>query len=143
MLPEEDEGAMARVTVEARSAIMRAVQSRNTAPEMIVRRITHRLGYRYRLHQDNLPGKPDMVFSGRSKVIFVHGCFWHQHQCPRGARVPKTNQDYWLTKLQKNKSRDAKNQDRLHKLGWQVLVIWECQLSDEVALTERIQGFLQ
>ena len=130
-------------TSESRSRIMRAVRSRHTGPELIVRRITHGLGYRYRLHREDLPGKPDLVFPGRSKVIFVHGCFWHQHQCRRGARAPKTNLDYWVPKLQKNKIRDAKNQDQLRELGWQFLVIWECQLGDQVALAERIKSFLQ
>ena len=129
-------------TSEARSAIMRAIRSKDTAPEMVVRRIAHGLGYRYRLHRGSLPGKPDLVFPGRSKVIFVHGCFWHQHQCPRGSRIPKTNQDYWVTKLQKNETRDAKNQEQLRTLGWQVLVLWECQLSDHNALALRIKEFL-
>lgn len=133
---------MVTETGEARSAIMRAVRSQDTAPEMVVRRLAHGLGYRYRLHQRNLPGKPDLVFPGRSKVILVHGCFWHQHDCPRGARVPKTNRDYWLAKLQKNKSRDRNIQDQLQNLGWQVMVIWECQLGDRGALTERIRAFL-
>ena len=134
---------MDTVTVENRSMIMRAVRSQDTEPEMILRRISHRLGYRYRLHRENLPGKPDLVFPGKSKVIFVHGCFWHQHQCPRGARTPKTNTNYWAAKLEKNKIRDIKNQDELREAGWQVLVVWECQLSDQAALTDRIQGFLQ
>ncbi|MXZ29021.1 MAG: DNA mismatch endonuclease Vsr [Gammaproteobacteria bacterium] len=126
-----------------RSAIMRAVKSCDTKPELIVRRITHSLGFRYRLHRKNLPGKPDLVFPSRSKVIFVHGCFWHQHTCPRGARSPKTNRDYWLPKLQKNKERDARNQKRLREMGWQVITIWECELADRDVLGKRIRAFLE
>lgn len=129
-------------TQEARSAIMRAIRSKDTAPEMIVRRTAHALGYRFRLHKRDLPGKPDLVFPGRRKVIFVHGCFWHQHQCPTGGRIPSTNRDFWIAKFRKNKSRDARNQSELRDLGWQVLVIWECELHNQDALAARIKGFL-
>ncbi len=121
---------------------MRAVKGRDTVPEMTVRRLTHGMGYRYRLHRKNLPGKPDLVFPGRRKVIFVHGCFWHQHHCPRGERSPKSSRDYWIPKLKRNKQRDAENQSRLREMGWDVLVIWECEMKDRDTLKERIAVFL-
>ena len=121
---------------------MRAVMGRDTVPEMTVRRLTHGMGYRYRLHRKNLPGKPDLVFPGRRKVIFVHGCFWHQHHCPRGERSPKSSRDYWIPKLKRNKQRDVENQARLCEMGWDVLVIWECEMKDRDALKNRIAAFL-
>jgi len=127
----------------ARSAVMRAVKSRDTRPEMIVRRMTHAMGYRYRLHKKDLPGKPDLSFAARKKVIFVHGCFWHGHDCKRGARVPKTNRDYWLAKISRNRQRDAAHQQRLLELGWRSLIIWECELKDLPAARRRIQSFLE
>lgn len=127
---------------EDRSRTMRAVKSQDTESEMIVRRMTHGMGYRYRLHCKSLPGKPDLVFPSRRKAIFVHGCFWHQHQCRRGARSPKSNRDYWLPKLQRNHQRDASHQASLRDLGWKVLVIWECELTNRDALGERIKMFL-
>lgn len=128
---------------EDRSRIMRAVKGQDTGLEMIVRRLTYAMGYRYRLHRKDLPGKPDLVFAGRRKVIFVHGCFWHQHDCPRGARFPKTSRDYWVPKLQRNKQRDVEHQARLRGLGWEVLVIWECETKDRDALSARIRAFLE
>ena len=122
---------------------MRAVKGRDTGPEMTVRRLAHGMGYRYRLHRKNLPGKPDLVFPERRKVIFVHGCFWHQHTCPRGSRSPKSSRDYWIPKLKRNKQRDAENQARLCEMGWDVLVIWECEMKDQGALKERIAAFLE
>jgi DNA mismatch endonuclease (patch repair protein) len=122
---------------------MRAVKGRDTSCELIVRRAAHSMGYRYRLHRKDLPGKPDLVFPGRRKVIFVHGCFWHQHDCPRGARSPKENQEYWLPKLRRNRERDVAHQARLRKLGWDVLVLWECEVKDRDALTTRIRVFLE
>ena len=121
---------------------MRAVKGRDTVPEMTVRRLTHGMGYRYRLHRKNLPGKPDLVFPTRRKVIFVHGCFWHQHHCPRGTRSPKSSRDYWIPKLKRNKQRDAENQSRLREMGWDVLVIWECEMKDRDTLKDRIAVFL-
>ena len=105
-----------------RSEIMRSVKSKDTAPELIVRRAIRRLGRGYRLHRSDLPGAPDLVFPGRHKVIFVHGCFWHQHDCSRGARLPKANREYWQPKLHRNQERDALHYTRLHALGWDVLV---------------------
>lgn len=127
---------------EDRSRTMRAVKGRDTAPEMVVRRLAHSMGYRYRLYRGDLPGKPDLVFPTRRKVIFVHGCFWHQHDCPRGARSPRSNRDYWIPKLQRNRRRDATHQTRLHDSGWDVLVIWECEIKNRNLLGERIKTFL-
>jgi len=130
---------------EKRSEVMRAVRGANTRPEMIVRRMVHGLGYRYRLHVRSVPGCPDMVFPGRRKIIFVHGCFWHQHACKRGDRMPKARRDYWKTKLRGNKIRDAANRRRLRRLGWRVLVVWECQIQPKKMqkLAARIIRFLE
>ena len=124
---------------------MANIRSKGMKPELIVRRLTHSMGYRYRLHRKDLPGKPDLVFPARRKVIFVHGCFWHQHGDPvcKIARRPKSNLDYWLPKLQRNVERDAEHHDRLSALGWQVLVIWECEVKIAVGLPERIEEFLE
>jgi DNA mismatch endonuclease (patch repair protein) len=129
-------------TFEARSRIMRAVKDRDTKPEMTVRRMVHGMGYRYRLHRKDLPGKPDLVFSSRKKVIFVHGCFWHGHNCARGARVPKVNRDYWQEKIRRNKERDKKSRKSLLKDGWNVLEIWECELKNKQAASIKIDSFL-
>ncbi|MFN9927539.1 MAG: very short patch repair endonuclease [Phenylobacterium sp.] len=107
-----------------RSAVMRRVRSRDTTPEMIVRKALTRLGARYRLHRADLPGRPDIVMPGRRLAIFVHGCFWHGHDCPRGARVPKQNRDYWVEKVARNMARDALNGDALETMGWRVEVVW-------------------
>src|SRR4051812_36756779 len=105
-------------TPEERSRIMRAVKGRDTAPELIVRRMAHAMGYRFRLHRKDLPGKPDLVFPRFHKVLFVHGCFWHGHVCDRGSRVPVQNRDYWTAKIARNKERDAKAHAALKALGW-------------------------
>lgn len=125
-----------------RSAIMRAVKSRDTKPEMIIRRLLHGLGYRYRLHLPNLPGKPDLAFPGRRKIVFMHGCFWHGHDCARGARVPKDNRDYWTAKIGRNRARDAKDRDRLRDMGWAIFTVWECEIKDP-RLESRLQAFLE
>jgi len=125
-----------------RSKTMRAVKSKNTSPEITVRRLLHAQGYRYRLHADELPGKPDIVFRPRKKAIFVHGCFWHGHDCRRGARVPNTNQDYWVAKIQRNVERDKVHRAALDSLGWSVLVIWECETKDLEALKKRLTEFM-
>lgn len=127
---------------DERRRTMRAVKSRDTKPEMKVRRIAHSMGYRYRLHRADLPGKPDLVFPSRRKVIFVHGCWWHGHDCKRGAREPATNRDYWLPKLARNKKRDAENEKLLGADGWNVLTFWECQLKDADELAVRLRNFL-
>ena len=121
---------------------MRAVRSRDTKPEMTVRRLLHRLGYRYRLHRRNLPGTPDIVFGPRRKVIFVHGCFWHGHSCPRGGRLPATNTDYWRRKINRNVQRHAEQTEQLRAAGWATLVVWECQTAPEETLAEHLRTFL-
>lgn len=129
-------------TPELRSRIMRAVKSRNTTPELLVRRTAHKMGYRFRLHRKDLPGKPDVVFPGLRKVIFVHGCFWHGHDCARGARVPKANREYWVAKISRNQTRDANAVAALRADGWKALVIWECETHSESTLKKRIIAFL-
>lgn len=129
-------------TPEQRSAVMRRVKGRDTTPEMKVRKALTRLGARYRLHRKDLPGKPDIVLPGRRLAIFVHGCFWHGHSCARGARVPKQNQDYWLAKVGRNRARDVANRLALQAASWRVETIWECDLKDEQALTERLTTLL-
>lgn len=129
------------LTKEQRSERMRRVHSRDTGTELAVRRVVHGLGYRYRLHGKDLPGKPDLVFRNRRKVIFVHGCFWHRHDCHLG-RLPKSRLDFWLPKLEANRARDADTTALLESLGWNVLTVWECELRDKNALAIRISGFL-
>ena len=129
-------------TRELRSRIMRAVKSTDTNPELIVRSLAHRMGFRFRLHRKDLPGKPDLVFPGMHKAIFVHGCFWHGHDCPRGARIPKTNRSYWVKKIAKNQKRDRANSKALTGRGWKIAVFWECELRDEKRLSRRLCRFL-
>jgi DNA mismatch endonuclease, patch repair protein len=133
---------MAEEDQKTRSAIMRAVSSTDTAPELAVRTLIHSLGFRYRLHDKRLPGKPDIVFSSRKKAIFVHGCFWHGHHCKRGNRTPKTNSEYWTRKIARNMTRDENNAKLLLEMGWISLVIWECELKDKERLVKRLMGFL-
>ncbi len=121
---------------------MRAIRSKDMAPEMAVRTLVHRLGYRFRLHRKDLPGKPDLVFPSRHKVIFVHGCFWHCHNCGE-AHVPKSNREYWAPKLERNRLRDEKHLAALATAGWQSLVVWECEVCDEPGLKRRVKAFLQ
>lgn len=121
---------------------MARVRSRDTAPELLVRRILTELGYRYRLHRKDLPGKPDIAFIGRRKAIFVHGCFWHGHDCKRGARVPKTNTSYWVTKINRNRARDADSLERLFETGWSTLTMHECELKDRDRVVEILTRFL-
>ena len=126
-----------------RSAHMRRIRKTDTRPELAVRRAAHRLGYRFRLHRPDLPGTPDLVFPRLRKVILVHGCFWHQHPGCRFARQPKSRLDYWLPKLERNRTRDAEAQAALRKLGWDVLVVWECQVgADADAASLIIAPFL-
>jgi len=124
-----------------RSANMRAIRSKDMQPELKVRSLAHRLGYRFRLHRKDLPGKPDLVFASRRKVIFVHGCFWHSHNCIV-AHIPKSNLAYWLPKLERNRTRDRRNMKDLEASGWQTLVIWECEASDERSVKKRLRSFL-
>lgn len=130
------------MTSPLRRRTMQAVKGKNTAPEMTVRRMTHAMGYRYRLHRTDLPGKPDLVFPSRRKVIFVHGCFWHGHNCHRGARIPKTNRDYWQAKIARNKARDIAARKALSNLGWSSLTIWECRLAKPDNVRNKISLFL-
>ena len=127
---------------EKRSAVMRRVKGRDTTPERKVRKLLTGLGARYRLHRKDLPGNPDIVLPGRKLVVFVHGCFWHGHDCPRGARVPKANRDYWLAKVGRNRARDGASLAALAGQGWRVETIWECEMKDEAALTARLSGLL-
>ena len=127
---------------EQRSRTMRAVKDRDTKPEMAVRRLLHRMGYRYRLHQKDLPGKPDIVFGPRRKVIFVHGCFWHGHSCKRGNRLPRTNAEYWQTKIARNVERHLGQLGELTEAGWTGLTLWECELTDKDSVTRRLGAFL-
>lgn len=128
---------------EARSSIMRAVKGRDTGPEIVVRRLVFGMGYRYRLHRGDLPGKPDLAFIGRRKVVFVHGCFWHGHECARGAREPKANREYWRAKIGRNKERDCRNLAALSSQGWESLVIWECELKELALVRDRLVVFLK
>lgn len=121
---------------------MARIRSKDSRPEMVVRRLVFALGYRYRLHAKNLPGCPDLVFRPRRKVIFIHGCFWHLHaNCPI-ARMPKSRLDFWTPKLEGNRERDDKNERALKREGWKVLIIWECQIKDAAKLENRIRRFL-
>ena len=129
-------------SAEKRSAVMRRVKGRDTTPEMTVRRALTRLGARYRLHRKDLPGKPDIVMPGRRLAVFVHGCFWHGHDCARGARVPKQNRDYWVGKVERNRARDDRSREALSALGWRVETIWECELKDAEALWKRLRTLL-
>lgn len=127
-----------------RSERMSRVRGKDTKPELLVRRLVHGMGYRYRLHRRDLPGTPDLVFPGRRKVIFVHGCFWHRHPDPacKLARLPKSRREFWLPKLEGNRARDIENMARLEDLGWEAMTIWECQLRDRDALEARVRRFL-
>lgn len=125
-----------------RSAVMRAVKSQDTGPELAVRKMLREIAPGYRLHRADLPGKPDIVYAGRRLAIFVHGCFWHGHDCPRGARMPKANADYWRQKIARNRTRDARNVAALEAMGWRPLVIFECALKDPAALRARLGAAL-
>jgi DNA mismatch endonuclease (patch repair protein) len=134
---------MDTLSPEQRSFTMSRVRGKNTSPEIHVRKLIYRLGYRYRLQGRDLPGNPDIVFRVRMKVIFIHGCFWHGHDCRAGNNRPMSNQSYWLPKLERTKGRDAANQAKLRDLGWNFLILWECQLKNEAVLTEKIRKFLE
>lgn len=134
---------MDKLTPEQRSKCMSRVRSKNTKPEMIVRRLLHSRGYRYRLHDTHLPGKPDLTFAGRRKVIFVHGCFWHMHKGCKQAGIPKSRVGFWQLKLESNRARDELNIARLAEMGWRVLVVWECELWDTEAVTKKLEEFLK
>lgn len=125
-----------------RSRIMAKVRGEDTSPERLVRSLVHQMGYRFRLHRKDLPGKPDIVLPRHRKVIFVHGCFWHQHEgCPHAAR-PTSNTEYWNKKLDRNMIRDREHLQKLEYLGWNVLIVWECETRDREKLLEKLKGFL-
>ena len=131
-----------RYSAEVRSRTMARVRSKDTRPEMAVRRELHRLGYRYRLHHPNLPGKPDLVFGARRKALFINGCFWHLHPgCPR-AQIPQSNRDFWTAKLERNRIRDSANVEALQGRGWEAMTVWECELRDLESAVMRIVSFL-
>ena len=130
------------LTPRERSERMRRVGTKDTKPEVAVRQIIHGMGYRYRLHRKDLPGTPDLVFVGRRKVIFVHGCFWHGHGC-RAGRRPQSNQAYWNAKLTDNQQRDEAKLSELQASGWECLVVWQCDIRDDGALRSRITAFLE
>jgi DNA mismatch endonuclease (patch repair protein) len=133
---------MDTLTPEKRSRLMGKIRDKDTKPEWIVRRLVHSMGFRFRLHRKDLPGGPDLVFPAMSKVIFVHGCFWHRHRC-RLTTTPKTNVRFWNTKFSENVLRDKKNIRRLKRAGWAVLVIWECQTRNAAFLEKRLAEFLE
>lgn len=136
---------MDTLTREARSRHMARISGRDTKPELAVRRLVHSMGYRYRLHRRDLPGTPDLVFPSRSKVILVHGCYWHRHECRQGRSVPSTRTKFWVDKFAANLSRDRRVQRELHQAGWRVLVVWECQTRtpDLPVLAALISEFLE
>lgn len=136
---------MDTLTPAARGERMSRVRGKDTKPELLVRRLIHRMGFRFRLHRRDLPGSPDLAFPSRRKVIFVHGCYWHRHPDPdcKLARLPKSRLDFWLPKLEGNRQRDLRNIDALDRLGWGVLVIWECELKNGASLELKIRTFLK
>lgn len=121
---------MVKISAQGRSKIMRAVKSKNSSIEIRFRKALFAVGYRYRLHYKSLPGSPDIVFPGRKKVIFIHGCFWHQHENCLRSKIPTVNTEYWIPKLKRNVQRDRENEQQLLKLGWQVHTVWECAFKD-------------
>ena len=129
-------------TPEKRSAVMRRVKSTDTAPELTVRRLLRKMGVGYRLHRADLPGKPDIVMAGRKLVLNIHGCFWHGHDCPRGARLPKANRPYWEAKIARNRERDIAHRAALEAMGWRAVTLWECELKDEAGVEARLQAAL-
>lgn len=127
---------------EERSRLMARVRGKDTKPELVVRRLAHRLGYRFRLHRRDLPGSPDLVFPGRKKVIFVHGCYWHRHDCKK-ATTPKSNVEFWKKKFDDNMRRDKKNATELAELGWDTMVVWQCEVEKYDELAGRLIAFLE
>lgn len=130
-----------RISAKKRSHLMSRIKNRNTTPELTVRRALHRMGYRFRLHRKDLPGHPDITLPRFKKIIFVHGCFWHSHDCPRGKR-PATNQEFWDKKINRNIERDTKAQAALGEAGWDVLVLWDCQVKKPNLLTTLLSTFV-
>lgn len=130
------------VSPQTRSRVMRSVRSKDTKPEIAVRKWLHAHGYRFRLHRKDLPGKPDMVLPKYRAVIFAHGCFWHRHSCKDGSRLPSSHQEYWVPKLEGNSERDKRNLDDLKKMGWRCLILWECEIKDRKVMEQRLESFL-
>ncbi len=130
---------MDRISPERRSENMARIGAKNTGPELSVRRLLHRLGFRFRLHRTDLPGKPDVVLPRWKTVVFIHGCFWHGHSCPRGSR-PTTNVEYWDEKFRKNSERDARAVEALEAAGWRTLTVWQCELNDPESLGAKLRG---
>lgn len=128
-------------TAQKRSKVMAAIGQKNTKPEIAVRRLLHRMGYRFRIHRRDLPGRPDIVLPGRRKIVLVHGCFWHGHNCKVG-RLPKSRLDYWIPKIEGNRLRDIRNLDDLKARGWDVLVLWECEVRSGQSLEPALAQFL-
>lgn len=134
---------MDKLAPERRSENMRQIRGKNTAPELAIRKLCREIGFTgYRIHRKDLPGKPDLAWVGRKLAIFVHGCFWHGHDCAEGIRKPKSNRDYWIPKIERNQQRDAENIAALRAAGWNVLVIWECEINEQGRLSKRLQRFL-
>jgi DNA mismatch endonuclease, patch repair protein len=131
-----------KLSAERRSANMARIRSKDTSPEIVLRKLIHGLGYRFRLHRKDLPGKPDLVFPSRRRVIFVHGCFWHQHPECREGRVPGSRLEYWGPKLRRNQERDAASQAALRGQGWRCLTVWECELKDTAGVLKTVKRFL-
>jgi len=127
---------------DKRSEIMRRVKSTDTKPEIAVRKMIHAMGFRFRLHRKDLPGRPDIVLPRHKKAVLVHGCFWHGHDCPAGRKTPKSNTGYWNQKLQRNSLRDAENLAKLKALGWDVLILWECEISHRENMRRQLEKFL-
>ncbi len=125
-----------------RSENMRRIRSKNTSPELLVRRLIHKMGFRFRLHRKDLPGRPDIVFPTRRKVIFVHGCFWHQHKSCRAGRPPRSREGYWLPKLQRNQDRDEGAVQALKAMAWKSLIVWECEVDDQIRLSKKLRRFI-
>lgn len=135
-------GTTDRLSKNARSELMARVKSKDTKPEKAVRILLSKMGFRYRLHRTDLPGSPDIVFSSRRKVIFVHGCFWHGHNCKAGRNTPASNKQYWTAKLERNIKRDKSNRQSLAAIGWQTLIIWECKIKKTEYITELMNKYL-
>ena len=134
---------MDKLAPERRSENMRKIRGKNTAPELAVRKLCRELGFTgYRIHRKDLPGKPDLAWVGRKLAIFVHGCFWHGHDCLEGIRKPKSNRDYWLPKLERNRRRDIENIAALKTIGWKVLIIWECEIAVKDNFLNKLHKFL-
>lgn len=140
--PSDGDVSMDILTPEQRSSLMSRIQGKDTGPEIRVRRLAHAIGFRFRLHRRDLPGSPDLVFSSHRKVIFVHGCYWHRHEGCRYAYSPKSNITFWQSKFETNVARDRRAASMLETLGWEVLVIWECETQNEEALRVRLIEFL-